>query len=45
MGTVIVLLMLAGAIALVIRKIIKDKKTGKSLHCGGNCGCCNHPCR
>ena len=39
MGTVVVLAILAGVVALIVRKMIKDKKNGKSCsHCGGHCG-------
>lgn len=44
MGTMIVLLLLAGAVGLVIRSMIKDKKAGKSLHCGGDCKHCGGHC-
>lgn len=40
MGTLIVLLLLAMVIALIVRSMIRDKKNGKSLQCGGNCKCC-----
>lgn len=40
MGTAIVLLLVAGAAALAIRQIIKDKKAGKSISCGGDCSRC-----
>ena len=40
MGTAIVLLVLAGVISLIIRSMIKDKKSGKSLQCGCDCGKC-----
>ncbi|MDE7247832.1 MAG: FeoB-associated Cys-rich membrane protein [Lachnospiraceae bacterium] len=40
MGTVIVLAIVAGAVALAIRSMIKDKKAGKSLQCGGDCSRC-----
>ena len=40
MGTMIVLLLLAGGVGLVI----KDKKAGKSLHCGGDCKHCGGHC-
>lgn len=40
MGTVIVLLLVAVAAALAIRQMIKDKKAGKSLSCGGDCSRC-----
>lgn len=45
MGTAVVLLILMGAVGLVIRKMIKDKKSGKSLHCGGDCSHCKNSCR
>lgn len=38
-GTWLVILVLAAAIALVIWKLRKDKRNGKSS-CGSNCGCC-----
>lgn len=40
MGTAIVLVVLIGTVAFVIRSMIKDKRAGKSLQCGGNCGAC-----
>ena len=33
MGTVVVLAILAGVVALIVRKMIKDKKNGKSIQC------------
>ena len=36
MGTIIVLIVLAIIIALIIRSMVKDKKAGKSLQCGGD---------
>ena len=48
MGTVVVLAILAGVVALIVRKMIKDKKNGKSIQCGVGCehcgGHCNHNC-
>lgn len=41
MGTAIVLLIVAGAVGLAIRSMIRDKKAGKSLQCGGNCKHCS----
>ncbi|MDD7208821.1 MAG: FeoB-associated Cys-rich membrane protein [Lachnospiraceae bacterium] len=45
MGTAIVLLILAVIVGLIIRSMVKDKKAGKSLHCGQDCshcgGCCH----
>lgn len=40
MGTGLVLLGLAAIVALIIRSMIKDKKAGKSLQCGGDCSKC-----
>ena len=34
MGTAVVLIIVAGAAALAIRSIVKDKKAGKSVQCG-----------
>ncbi len=44
MGTVIVLIMLVCAVALAVRSMIKDKKAGKSLQCGGDCSSCGGHC-
>lgn len=40
MGTLIVLLLVAGAAILAIRQMIKDKKAGKSFSCSGDCSRC-----
>lgn len=44
MGTVIVLLALAGVVVLIIRSMVKDKKAGKSVQCGQNCKHCGGHC-
>ena len=44
MGTVVVLAILAGVVALIVRKMIKDKKNGKSIQCGGDCRHCGGHC-
>lgn len=45
MGTLIVGLILAGVVALIIRSMVRDKKSGKSLQCGGDCRHCGgHGC-
>lgn len=44
MGTVVVLAILAGVVALIVRKMIKDKKSGKSIQCGGDCSHCGGHC-
>lgn len=43
MGTLIVLLVLAGIVGLVIRSMIRNKKNGKT-HCGCDCGHCGGKC-
>ncbi len=40
MGTVIVLAIVAGAAALAVRSMIRDKKAGRSIQCGGDCSRC-----
>lgn len=40
MGTVFVGAIVAGLVALAIRSMIRDKKNGKSLQCGGDCSQC-----
>lgn len=44
MGTIIVLAVLAGIVALVIRGMVRDKKKGKSIQCGGDCCHCGGHC-
>ncbi|MDE7223679.1 MAG: FeoB-associated Cys-rich membrane protein [Acetatifactor sp.] len=44
MGTFIILAVLAGIVALVIRGMVRDKKNGKSLQCGGDCRHCGGHC-
>lgn len=44
MGTIIVLIVLAIIIALIIISMVKDKKAGKSLQCGGDCSKCGGHC-
>lgn len=44
MGTVAVLIILVLVVALVVRNMIKDKKSGKSLQCGGDCKYCGGHC-
>ena len=41
-GTILVLLVLLCIVGLVVRKIVKDKKAGKTCgSCSGNCSCCH----
>lgn len=44
MGTALVLLILAVVVGIIIRSMVKDKKAGKSLHCGGDCKHCGGGC-
>ena len=44
MGTIIVLIVLEIIVALIIRSMVKDKKAGKSLQCGGDCSKCGGHC-
>lgn len=39
-GTFIVLVVLVLIVCLIVRSMIKDKKSGKSLQCGGDCSKC-----
>lgn len=45
MGTVLVGTVLVSIVVLIIRGMIRDKKNGKSIHCGGDCGHCGGHCR
>ncbi len=45
MGTIIVALAVCGLVALAVISMIRDKKKGKSLQCGGDCkNCGGHGC-
>ena len=44
MGTVIVGVVVAGVVELIVRSMVKDKKSGKSLQCGGDCSHCGGHC-
>ncbi|MBO6107975.1 MAG: FeoB-associated Cys-rich membrane protein [Eubacterium sp.] len=43
-GTIIVTIILIIIVALIIRSMIKAKKQGKSVICGGECAHCGHTC-
>lgn len=43
LATAIVLVILAVVVALAAKSLIKDKKNGKSISCGGDCKHC-HGC-
>ena len=38
-GSIVVVLFLLGVVALIVRRLILDRKAGKHV-CGGNCACC-----
>ncbi len=40
MGTFITAAVLIAAVGLAVRSMVRDKKKGKSLQCGGDCGSC-----
>ncbi len=44
MATVMTGAVLLGVIGLIIRSMVKDKKNGKSLQCGGDCKHCGGHC-
>lgn len=44
MGTAIVAVILLIVIGLVIRSMVRDKRSGKSLQCGGDCSRCGGHC-
>lgn len=44
MGTMIVGLIVLAVVGLSVRSMIRDKKNGKSLQCGGNCKNCGGHC-
>ena len=44
MGTLIVIVVLVIVVTLIIRSMIKDKKSGKSLQCGCDCKNCSGHC-
>ena len=44
MGTVVVGIIVAGVVALAVRSMVRDKKNGKSIQCGGDCKNCVGHC-
>ncbi|MBS7195568.1 MAG: FeoB-associated Cys-rich membrane protein [Lachnospirales bacterium] len=44
MGTVVVGLILLVIICLIVHSMIKAKKNGKSIQCGGDCTHCGGHC-
>ncbi|MCM1087192.1 MAG: FeoB-associated Cys-rich membrane protein [Blautia sp.] len=43
-GTIVTLAVVIAAAGLAIRSMIRDKKNGKSLQCGGDCSQCRGNC-
>ncbi|MDE5598301.1 MAG: FeoB-associated Cys-rich membrane protein [Lachnospiraceae bacterium] len=43
-GTLVTLAIVAAAVGLAIRSMVRDKKNGKSLQCGGDCSHCRGHC-
>ncbi len=44
MGTIIVAIGLLTVVGFIIKSMVKDKKAGKSLHCGNDCKHCGGHC-
>ncbi len=44
MGTFVVVAILILVVGLILRSMYKDKKAGKSLVCGCDCGSCGGAC-
>lgn len=44
-GTVIVGIVLIVIVALIVKSMVRDKRNGKSLQCGGDCSKCGGHCR
>lgn len=44
MGTAATLAVLIGVVCIAVKSMIKDKKNGKSLQCGGDCRNCGGHC-
>ena len=44
LGNAIVIVALLTIVFFIVKSIIKDKKSGKSPACGGNCAACGGAC-
>ncbi len=44
METFVIGIMVLGIVACIIRSMVKDKKAGKSVICGGDCKHCGGHC-
>lgn len=45
MGTIIVGIIVLAIVAAAVMSMIKDKKSGKSIQCGGDCRHCGGHCQ
>ncbi|MCI8717276.1 MAG: FeoB-associated Cys-rich membrane protein [Lachnospiraceae bacterium] len=45
MGTVFTGIIVAGIAGLAVYSMVRDRKNGKSVQCGGNCAHCKGHCR
>ena len=44
MGTIFVTVLVAVIVGLIIYSMVRDKKNGKSIQCGGDCKHCGGHC-
>lgn len=44
MGTILVAVIVVAIVGLIIYSMIRDKKNGKSIQCGGDCKHCGGHC-
>ena len=44
MGTAITSMVIIGIVGFIVKGMIKDKKAGKSIHCGNSCKDCGGSC-
>lgn len=44
MGTIFVAVLVAVIVGLIIYSMVRDKKNGKSIQCGGDCKHCGGHC-
>lgn len=44
MGTILVAVLVAVIVGLIIYSMVRDKKNGKSIQCGGDCKHCGGHC-
>ena len=43
LGSIVVVLVLLAIVALIVRRLVMDRKAGKHI-CGGSCGSCGGGC-